>query len=111
MVLQEESFKNALLSMRDIPEGDDTLDGILQKENVPENEKAEVRRIFQILIRVMRAKSSLDLADVVIDDLLKCFTWQPVFEAYFSSKKAGHYFSIFSGNVRKVPTVRKRRVL
>jgi len=111
MVLQKEKFVSSLDSMPDIDSIDKRLEEILHERQVPDADWPEVKRIFYVLVEIMQAKDSKQLDKIPLGDILKCFTWQYVFEDYFLSEKAGVYLKRAAKEVVKMRTARKRRVL
>lgn len=111
LVLQEERFMDAFCALADVPIGDAKLEHILRVRKIPEEEWEEAKRIFEVLVRVMKATETQEIRDIPLEDILRCYTWQALFEDFFVREKAGDYFSIVNKNMEKFHTARKRRIL
>lgn len=86
---------------------DKQLDGL----ELDEEEKAIKKAAFYNLSRVMRAKSSSEIEDLSVEDILDCFMCQSIFAEVYEGDKAPHYFGTIQDSWPKIRTARKRRVL
>lgn len=72
----------------------------------------EARRVFDVFIKIMNAKTSEDLKGISLEDVVSCFAYQAEMTAYLFKKEcAGDYFSHMQKVFPSVKNVRKRRAL
>ena len=89
------------------------IDSMLNKVFGDQDEegKAAGKAAFFTLKRVMVARSSDELSDISLEQLISCFEIQPRFVEFFEDERAAHYEGLVKERIKNLQTQRKRRVL
>ena len=109
MVLLKEGFARDLLKTGDYkknPMAD--IDNLLSA--LPEDEQKARKEEYLLDLRIMKAASMDDVADITFEQVLDCISSSGIFADFFELQKAKFYLQRFEA-VRSVRTQRKRRIL
>lgn len=84
----------------------DPLENVLGKKPTSEKQK-----VFNLFAKIMMAKSTKDLEDVTIDEVISCWDAKEEFAQLFEGRKADSYMETAREKCKVCKTQRKRRVL
>lgn len=107
--INKKKFLAAFRKVADVPDEDTLVKKLF--ENVDEGKKEEAEKAFFNTLRIMKAKTAQEVADMPLKDILNCFAYQKIFNDFYEDKKSCEYFDCFQSNIKKQKNYRVCRIL
>lgn len=105
----KEDFINDLDSIQGVT-CSSSVDLAIEKLTDDEEERAQMRRVFDNTMRALCAKSTEEV-DLSLEDLIECFRGMGFFQTIFEGPKAAEVFRGIQSALKNAKTQRTRRVL